>query len=63
MEKKYSNDKNEDKNEEKNENNKNKITKFNNNTLKCYCSKPRFQREPKKECNDCIYKDILYLVP
>ena len=49
MEKEY---KNEDKNK-----NKDKIKK-------CDCYKPRFQREEvKKECIDCMYKDILYLVP
>ena len=31
--------------------------------IKCDCYKPRFQREEKKECIDCMYKDILYLVP
>ena len=53
MEKEY---KNEDKN-------KDKIKKSDNNSLKCDCYKPRFQREERKECIDCMYKDILYLVP
>ena len=46
MEKEY---KNEDKN-------KDKIKKSDNNSLKCDCYKPRFQREERKECIDCNVK-------
>lgn len=29
----------------------------------CDCSKSSFQKEPKKECIKCMYKELLYLVP
>lgn len=55
MEKKYIN--NEDKTS------KDKVVKSYTNKLECDCFKPTFQKKDKKECIDCMYKDILYLVP
>jgi hypothetical protein len=57
MEKKYSTGEN------KTDDAKNKIIKSDKNTPTCDCSKPKFQKDKKKECIDCMYKDILYLVP
>ena len=41
------------------------MDKEKNNVKKnnCDCNKPTFQNEPKKDCVECMYKDLLYLVP
>ena len=41
----------------------NKIEKTYKNKSNCNCSKLVFHKDEKKECIDCMYKDILYFVP
>ena len=31
--------------------------------INCDCNKPRFQKEVKKDCTECMYYDLLYIVP
>ena len=43
---------------DKEKNDQKVIKKFN-----CDCNKPTFQNKPKKDCIECMYKDLLYIVP